>query len=116
MNFTDSVGSKRKADMDEAEQWGGREIRVMLQVMYLISFLCLLRFDEALRIQWSWIQLDKVQNASGEWVHRITLLLPFRKTHQTGGKLDIALENLFTRRSSLPLNTRHCAILFTSKL
>jgi hypothetical protein len=72
MNFTDSP-QKRKADADEAEKWGGREVRLQLQLIYIITFLCLLRFDEALRIEWSWITMDKIQNSKGEWVHCITL-------------------------------------------
>jgi integrase len=84
--YTDSpAGSKRKAEMTEAEKWGGEEVRTMLQPLYLIAFLCLLRFDEALRIQWSWIKLEKIQNPSGKWMHMIRLEMPFRKTHQTGG-------------------------------
>ena len=76
--FVDSaVGSKRKADMSAAEKWGGEELCIMLQPLYLIVFLCLLRFDEALWIQWSWIELEKIQNPSGKWIHQIKLMLPF---------------------------------------
>lgn len=84
MSFHDS-SSSRKADMDEIEQWGGREVRLQLQTLYLLSFLCLLRFDEALRIEWSWIRMTKIQNPSGKWIHQIEIQLPFRKTNQTGG-------------------------------
>lgn len=85
--FTDSdIGSKRKAQLSDSEKWGGEEVRTMLQPLYLIAFLCLLRFDEALRIQWNWIELEKVENPSGKMLHQLKLMLPFRKTHQTGGE------------------------------
>ncbi|KAG1766271.1 hypothetical protein EDD22DRAFT_950628 [Suillus occidentalis] len=35
------------------EDWGGFLIRMMLYLLYLVSFLYLLHFDEALRITWS---------------------------------------------------------------
>jgi hypothetical protein len=96
MNFIDNP-QKRKADADEAEKWGGCEVRLQLQLIYIIAFLCLLRFDEALRIEWSWITMDKIQNSKGEWVHRVTLRLPFRKTHQTGGAWSFCgLKHIFS--------------------
>ena len=52
----------------------------MLQLLYVISMLCLLRYDEALRIMWSDIKLEK---RNGK--HILVLSLPFRKTHQYGG-------------------------------
>jgi hypothetical protein len=53
----------------------------MLQCIYIISFLCLLRFDEVLKIQAH--HLEVVEEASGQ----IRLTLPFRKTHKFGGNL-----------------------------
>jgi hypothetical protein len=51
----------------------------MLQCIYSIAFLCLLRFDEVLRIQLKDIEVvDKLKG-------QIKLTLPFRKTHQYGG-------------------------------
>ena len=51
----------------------------MLQCIYTIAFLCLLRFDEVLRIQLKDIKVvDKFKG-------HIKLTLPFRKTHQYGG-------------------------------
>jgi hypothetical protein len=34
-------------------EWAGQWIRTMLYLLYLISMLCLLRFDEALQITWA---------------------------------------------------------------
>lgn len=45
--------------------------------------LCLLRYDEALRIMWTDVRLEKYGN-NGEF-RRLRLMLPFRKTHQNGG-------------------------------
>jgi hypothetical protein len=52
---------------------------MMLQCIYSISFLCLLRFDEVLRIELKDIEVvDKLKG-------QIKLTLSFRKTNQTGG-------------------------------
>jgi len=60
-------------------RWGGGRLRLMLQCIYTVAFLCLLRFDEVLKIQAH--HLEVVDEASGE----IMLSLPFRKTHKYGG-------------------------------
>ncbi|KAJ7619592.1 DNA breaking-rejoining enzyme, partial [Roridomyces roridus] len=65
---------KRPADPNE---WCGGRTRVMLYAVYIISFLCLLRFDEALKIQGHEICLI------GDTA--VELTLPFRKTNQNGG-------------------------------
>jgi hypothetical protein len=53
---------------------------MMLQCIYTISFLCLLRFDEVLRIELKDIEIvDKLRG-------QIKLTLSFRKTAQMGGK------------------------------
>ena len=59
--------------------WGGERLRLMLQCIYTIAFLCLLRFDEVLKIQAH--HLEVVDEGRGE----IKLTLPFRKTHKHGG-------------------------------
>ena len=59
--------------------WGGGRLRLMLQCIYTIAFLCLLRFDEVLKIQAH--HLEVIDEAKGE----IKLTLPFRKTHKHGG-------------------------------
>ncbi|KAK6989001.1 hypothetical protein R3P38DRAFT_3331736 [Favolaschia claudopus] len=60
-----------------AHEWGGGRARRLLALAYILSFLCLLRFDEVLKIQ-----LHDI-----EWVSDtcIKLTLPFRKTSQFGG-------------------------------
>lgn len=73
-----AIGRKRKAE--HPENWGGASIRVMLTLIYLVAFLCLLRFDEVLRIQWDWIVPEEYKGR-----RRLKLTLPFRKTHQYGG-------------------------------
>lgn len=74
------LSKKRKAE--HPEDWGGYKVRAMLEVLYIISFLCLLRYDEALRIRWGDIHFDKDENG----IARIRLDLFFRKTHQNGSK------------------------------
>jgi len=67
-------------DNDELTNWAGYRMRVMLYAIYTISFLCMLRFGEVLKIQVHHIEvLDKDQE-SGE----IRLTLPFRKIYQGG--------------------------------
>ncbi|KAI0324841.1 hypothetical protein GY45DRAFT_1349214 [Cubamyces sp. BRFM 1775] len=56
------------------------KVRQMLQTLYTISMLCLLRYDEALRIMWSDVELLEMD---GSFVVKLTL--PFRKTCQTSG-------------------------------
>lgn len=65
----------------EQESWnpGGRTRR-LLQAVYTIAFACLLRFDEALKIQAQDISTFK------DPVHGFVLTLPFRKTDQQGGE------------------------------
>ena len=64
---------------DELSNWGGPVQRTMMQAIYTISFLCLLRFDEVLKIQHHHIEV--IDSKEGH----IKLTLPFRKTHQNGG-------------------------------
>jgi hypothetical protein len=59
--------------------WGGGRLRLMIQCVYTIAFLCLLRFDEVLKIQAH--HLEVIDEGRGE----IKLTLPFRKTHKYGG-------------------------------
>ncbi|KAH7910371.1 hypothetical protein BJ138DRAFT_1087834 [Hygrophoropsis aurantiaca] len=73
------VSRKRKAE--NPAEWAGYLVRTMLYLLYLVSLLCLLRFDEALRITWS----DVVFQPRLISDFRIELRLPFRKTHQYGG-------------------------------
>ena len=51
----------------------------MLQCIYAIAFLCLLRFDEVLRIELK--NIEVINQTKGH----ISLTLSFRKTHQYEG-------------------------------
>ncbi|THH26560.1 hypothetical protein EUX98_g7632 [Antrodiella citrinella] len=75
----EAYSKKRKAE--HPEEWAGFVIRMMLQLQYIVSMLCLLRYDETLRIMWTDVtfEVDK----DGQYIVR--LCLPFRKTHQNGG-------------------------------
>lgn len=84
---------------------------MMLQCIYTISFLCLLRFDEVLRIELKDIEvIDKIKG-------QIKLNLPFRKTHQFGGmaftftsiftNLEIKPFHLYFNRKELHLDPVH---------
>jgi hypothetical protein len=67
---------------DAETDWGGARIRLMLHALYVVSFLCLLRYDKALQIQAH--DLEWVQKKDG--TVGLKLSLPFRKTSQYGGK------------------------------
>ncbi|KAJ7931805.1 hypothetical protein B0H13DRAFT_1593881, partial [Mycena leptocephala] len=45
-----STSKKRK--QEHPEDWAGHSFRMMIQLLYIVSMLCLLRYDEALRITW----------------------------------------------------------------
>ena len=72
----------RKRKAEHPEDWAGYRVRQMLQLLYTISMLCLLRFDEALRIMWSDLEMLKDDNGA----RYVKLSLPFRKTAQYGGE------------------------------
>jgi hypothetical protein len=67
---------------DEKTNWGGWNLRAELHCIYVLAFLCMLRFDEVLKIQHYHIEVVDDDQDSGH----IILTLPFRKTHQFGGK------------------------------
>ena len=69
------------------KNWGGGRLRLMLQCIYTIAFLCLLRFDEVLKIQAH--HLEVIDEGLGE----IKLTLPFRKTHKHGGLSQVDVNN-----------------------
>lgn len=62
----------------DIHQWGGPLHRRAAQAIYIIAYLCMLRVDEVLKIRRSHIAIDPSMT-------KITLTLPFRKTHQFGG-------------------------------
>lgn len=77
------ISRKRKAE--HPEDWAGHTVRMMLQLLYVVSMLCLLRYDEALRIHWSDVEFQKLPDGS----RRVKISLPVRKTHQNGGTLKV---------------------------
>lgn len=79
---TETRPQKRKNLGEHEQGWAGYQTRQMLQLLYTVSMLCLLRYDEALRIMWSDVDFIMLK---GQPV--VKLNLPFRKTHQTGGRL-----------------------------
>ena len=68
----------RKVAPRGLHEWGGGRVRRLLFAAYTISYLCLPRFDEALKIQAHDIRV--LSDTS------IELTLPFCKTSQFGGK------------------------------
>ncbi|PIL33099.1 hypothetical protein GSI_04548 [Ganoderma sinense ZZ0214-1] len=72
----------RKAAVDgEPRRWAGYKVRQMLQLLYILSFLCLLRYDEALKVNWSDIRPE----TTDEGICVVVVHLNCRKTNQTGG-------------------------------
>jgi len=67
-----------RAQKQNIDDWGGGRARRLLQAAYTIAFLCLLRFDEVLKIQAHDIRVLSATSYE--------LTLPFRKTEQSGGK------------------------------
>ncbi|KAG6826038.1 hypothetical protein H0H92_001351 [Tricholoma furcatifolium] len=62
--------------------WGGARTRLLLQAVYTLAFMCMLRFDEVLKIQAHHIKIDCEKNI-------VQLSLPFRKTHQFGDEAHL---------------------------
>ena len=79
--FPEQGYSRKKRNDPDLTQWAGRNIRIMLWLLYILAFLCLLRYDEALHIRWSDLILTQMRDG----LYRLEVRLPFRKTHQTGG-------------------------------
>lgn len=77
----------RKQKAEDPSCWAGYGLRLMLMLLYVLSMLCLLRYDEALRITWANVHFESIPNSL--YPFRIRLDLPFRKTHQHGGELEI---------------------------
>jgi hypothetical protein len=73
----EGIISTTHQDQPDIHQWGGPLRRRAVQAIYTITFLCMLRIDEALKIQFHHIEI-------GEKI--IILTLPFCKTHQFGGE------------------------------
>ncbi|KAI5894817.1 uncharacterized protein SCHCODRAFT_02495082, partial [Schizophyllum commune H4-8] len=74
------TGPTRRGTNDEKENWAGGKQRRMLNCIYIIAFLCLLRSDEVLNLRVEDIERDKFDD--DKW----TLHLNFRKTAQYGSE------------------------------
>ncbi|KAJ7150520.1 hypothetical protein C8R43DRAFT_1107428 [Mycena crocata] len=93
-NTTSYGSTSKKRRQEHPEDWAGHSVRMMLQLLYIVSMLCLLRYDEALRITWQDVHFETLENN----ILRIRLDLPFRKTHQNGVRAfaimwDLAVAN-----------------------
>ena len=75
---------------DERTNWGGYRLRTMMHCAYTLAFLCMLRFDEVLKVQAHHIEVMDDFEESGH----IRLTLPFRKTHQLGGRFISEISNM----------------------
>ena len=94
----ESAPQKRKRGEAAERNWGGYKVRIMLHAAYVTSMLCLLRYDEVLRIQWS----DIVMEYASDGTTVMKLILPFRKTHQNGGMYIIILLSYPMPLTSIP--------------
>ena len=81
---TPYTSTSRKRKQEHPECWATFGLRLMLMLLYTVSMLCLLRYDEALRITWADVHFENLPN--GPFPFRVRLDLPFRKTHQHGGR------------------------------
>lgn len=68
-----STSRKRKSDHPEC--WAGFGLRLMLMLLYTVAMLCLLRYDEALKITWADVVFEALPK--GRYPFRIRLNLPF---------------------------------------
>ena len=64
----------------KSDQWRGGMSQRVLETIYAVAFLCLLREDEVLKIQWHHVELFLDPSP------QMVLTLPFCKTHQDGSK------------------------------
>jgi len=68
-----------------ADPWGSAALRRLLHCLYLLSFWCLLRYDEALRICCEDVMIEK--HPTQPRLFRLRINIPFRKTDQLGGEM-----------------------------
>ena len=74
-NFENEL-SRNTKDAKDNRVWDDRNQKLMMQAMYDITFLCLLRMNEILRIQYHHIRIID------EEIEKIEFTLSFRKIHQ----------------------------------
>ena len=72
-------------DVATEPQWGTRALRCMFFCLYQLSFWCLLRYDEALKLRCKDVSIIQRSDAQKSLCLRVNV--PFRKTEQYGGKL-----------------------------
>lgn len=70
---------------EHPEEWAGYTVRLSLTLAYIISFLCLLRYDEMLGIKWTDVFFEDHPTKGP----RIRLEMACRKTHQLGSKYHL---------------------------
>jgi hypothetical protein len=68
---------QRNMDKRSIHKWGGPLARRVALAIYTVMFICLLRVDEVLKIKMEHIVFED---------RKVILSLPFRETHQFGGK------------------------------
>ena len=95
-----NAGYYRLNKKNDVHAWGGGRTRRLLGAAYTLAFLCLLHFDEVLKIE-----MHHIEFISSE---KIKLTLPFRKTHQFGGRKSHPLK---LPSMADPMSLRHQAIL-----
>jgi hypothetical protein len=89
-NWTVKDYAPRKCSNKSSESWEGGRAHRLMSAAYTIAYLCLLRFDEVLKIQVH--DITFVLTAEGK---HMELLLPFRKTEQCGGELVLRYKCCF---------------------
>lgn len=82
LSFTQDGLTSGTNNKHDRTQWGGPRVRLMLQTLYIVAYLCLLRFDEALSLTWENVHFEEWEQA-----FRVRLELTVRKTHQYGGRI-----------------------------
>ncbi len=91
--------------------WCGGNVRKLLQAVYLITFTCLLRIDEALKIQLHDIEFG-IDDVDG--THFVSITLPFRKSSPFGGKhINIIFLHLLNYRWQTYLHLYYVRCLST---
>ena len=54
----------QKHKQDHLECLAGFGLQLMLMLLYTISMLCLLRYDEAIKITWADVHLEEISNSA----------------------------------------------------
>jgi hypothetical protein len=76
--FKTAPGEQKSChDSQGEDKWGGPQTHKLLSAAYILAFLCLFCVDEVLKIQMHHIEMKGT---------KLKVTLPFRKTHQLGGK------------------------------